>query len=80
MDSSCFRLISPCIVIYKLIFKTIVNKLKGVLPDIISVEKSAFVPNRQILEATHLLNKKPKVKNKFMNLKLDTSKAYNRIE
>ena len=84
-DAAQFRPIGLCNVIYKLISKCIVNKLKGVLPDLISPAQSSFVPGRQITdnvilmqEAIHSMRRK-KGATGWMAIKLDLEKAYDRL-
>ena len=78
-----FRPIALCNVIYKIIAKVIANRLKPLLPGLISPEQSGFVEGQQILdgiitvqEAIHSL-KCTRIPG--MLIKLDIAKAYDKL-
>lgn len=81
-----YRLIALCN-IYKIISKLLANRLKQVLPDLISENQSAFVQERAITnnilishEVLHFLKNAEATKRCSMAVKTDMSKAYDRLE
>jgi hypothetical protein len=82
-----WRPIALCNVLYKIISKVLANRLKLVLDKCISDNQSAFVPGRSILdnamaaiEIVHYMKTKSKGNKYDAALKLDISKAYDRID
>ncbi|KAJ8624647.1 hypothetical protein MRB53_033177 [Persea americana] len=74
-------------VLYKIVSKMIANRMKTVLATIVSEFQNAFVPGRAITdsilistEIMHFLKRKGKGKSGVAALKIDMSKAYDRIE
>eukprot|EP00253_Pinus_taeda_P011111 PITA_11111 len=78
-----FRPIALCNVIYKVIFKVIANRLKPLLPLLISPKQSGYVEGRQILDGiilTHeIIHSLKHSKQTGMILKLDLSKAFDKL-
>lgn len=86
-DVTEYRPISSCNVIYRIIAKTIANRLKQILHHGIYPNQSAFIPNRFITdniiigcECLHKIRLNKGKKNGLVALKLDISKAYDRVE
>jgi hypothetical protein len=86
-DLKEFRPISLCNVIYKIISKCMVNRLRPHLQNLISENQSAFIPGRLIsdnaliaFECFHAIHRSKKEENSFCAYKLDLSKAYDRVD
>jgi len=81
-----YRPISLCNVLYKILAKILVNRMRPILQRIIHPTQSVFIPHRtihdNILIAHEIMTKFKHFKGKkgYVALKLDMEKAYDRIE
>lgn len=78
---------SLCNVVYKILSKVLANRLKIIICLFISDNQSAFTPERLITdnimvayEVIHFMKRKIKEKQGWMALKVDLSKAYDRVK
>ncbi|XP_073121147.1 uncharacterized protein [Henckelia pumila] len=79
--------ISLCNVVYKIIARALTNRLRPLLKKSVNEFQSDFIPERLIsdniilgFETLHWIRSKKKGKRKYAALKLDMSKAYDRVE
>ncbi|GAU45877.1 hypothetical protein TSUD_401030, partial [Trifolium subterraneum] len=82
-----YRPISLCNVLYKMVSKVLANRLKQCLEKCVSEEQSAFIEGRSItdnalvaIEIIHYMKRKTRGYNGELALKIDISKAYDRVE
>ena len=81
-----YKPISLCNIVYKIVTKVIVARLRPYLDKLISPFQAAFVPGRKGIdnaiiaqEVIHSINKK-KGKVGYMALKIDLEKVYDKLE
>lgn len=82
MNLTNFKPISLCSIPYKIIAKTMANRLYHVIVKCIDSAQGTFIPNRLILityELLHSLKMKRYDRNGVMALKLKMSKAYDKV-
>ena len=82
-----FRPIGLCNVLYKIFSKVLANRLKKFLPSIINEHQFAFAKDWLItdnilvaFETLHCMKKYSSGSSGYMTLKLDMSKAYDRVD
>lgn len=81
------RPIALCNVLYKVLAKVLANRMKSILPGLISENQSAFIHGRNItdnilvaFEVVHHMNRKRRSRDGEVALKLDISKAYDIVD
>ena len=80
-----YRPISLCNIVYKIITKLLVSRLRNILHKLISPTQAAFIPGRWIVENQVIVHemlhsfKTRKVKSGLMAIKIDLQKAYDRV-
>ena len=79
--------IALCNVLCKIVAKSLANRLKLILPKVISESQSAFILDRLItdnimltFETSHYIKRKRQGKSGVVAMKTDMSKAYDMIE
>ena len=84
---SQYRPISFSNVLYRIFSKVLANRLKKILPHLVSKQQSAFVKDWLIsdnimvaFETLHYMRNHSSSEMGYVALKLDMSKAYNRVE
>lgn len=87
VNLSQYKPVSLYNVLYKAFSKILANRFKPILKFYISDKQVAFIPERQSLdniliahEYLHFFKNKRKGKARFMTLKLDMCKAYDKVE
>jgi len=82
-----YRPISLCNVVYKIVSKCLVNRLRPLLETVICENQSAFIPGRLItdnaliaFECVHAIQQDRADRDKFCAYKLDLAKAYDRVD
>jgi hypothetical protein len=82
-----FRPISLCNVIYKVVAKCLINRLRPHLQTLTSHNQTAFIPGRLItdnalvaFECFHYIQWNKKLANDFCSYKLNLAKAYDRVD
>lgn len=81
------RPISLCNVLFRILSKVLANRLKTCLPTLISHNQSAFIAGRLLkdnalvaFEVNHYISRRTQGVNGLAALKIDMSKAYDRLE
>lgn len=81
------RPISLCTVLFRILSKVMANRIKKCFPSLISDKQSAFVEGRLLtdnavmaFELNHYIKRKTQGRSGVVGLKLDISKAYDRLE
>ena len=81
-----YRPISLCNTVYKIVTKVIVARLRPFLDKLISPVQAAFIPGRKgidntiiVQEVIHSITKK-RGEVRYMALKIDLEKAYDKLE
>jgi hypothetical protein len=82
-----YKSISLCNVLYKIVSKCLVNRLRPLLENIIGLTQSAFIPGRMIMdnalivfECLHAIPCGNNRSKKFSAYKLDLTKVYDRVD